>query len=308
MTTAFPDLDAYFQVPHDARPPAFFREDRFKPAPFYPPTFTAGIHKAAFPSLPAIPEMARATVLILVDVAWGGAALEGGSYTFADTEHLVKEGATKPGASTDDTHLVRTHLAAWRYLTMLERRPTLDEIRETHRLLATEPVPGANSAHFLPEGQAGVFRVDPPEGLWIQGSAYIPPGTYDRGLDFLPQSLEQLAQGIAALPEVADRALSWLARLPYLQPFSDSNKRLGRLLAAWEFHHVHAPIPRLGKMDRRKYLRGMLAFYELGDLRLLGKVFQGAIEAGLKADNAMWEAMNRILRQREIEDDLGYEM
>jgi len=304
MTVAFPDLDEYFQRPSDERRPAFFTEERFKVAPFYPQAFNARIHPASFPSVPSIPELAQATVrAALVDVAWGSAALEGGSYTLADTQRLLDTGATKPGASVDDTHLVRTHLAAWRYLTGLERRPALDEIRETHRLLAIEPAPETNSPHFLPAIQAGAFRVDGPEGLLISGSAYIPPNTYDRGLDFLPQHLDRLVQDIAGLPQVADRALNWLARLPYLQAFSDSNKRLGRLLAAWEFHHVQAPIPRLGKMDRGAYLRGLLAFYELGDLRLLGSVFQQAIEAGLDADRRMHQDMMRILGERESQGD-----
>jgi hypothetical protein len=56
-------------------------------------------------------------------------------------------------------------------------------------------------------------------------------------------------------------------------------------------------------MDRGAYLRGLLAFYELGDLRLLGAVFQQAIEAGLDADRRMHQDMMRILGERESQGD-----
>lgn len=278
MTSA--NILAYLARPAADRPGAFFREDRFAVRPYYDEAtcerleswhvaYEAGQHT----------EATLNETRALADVASGSAAMEGSSYTLGDTQRLLDTGRAKDGAAADDTQLVVTHFRAWRYLAQ-HRDPSLNDLLRVHRMLMlAEDVP--SSPHFLDANRAGHWRIDPPDGLVIDGSSYIPPQTQDRGPTFLPEHLERLRTGIRQLHHPMDRALAWLSRLPYLQPFADGNKRMGRILAAAEFRWASLPVPRMTRMDRKDYLYGLVAFYELGELAPLAETFQHAVEEAM---------------------------
>ncbi len=275
------DTRAYFARPAADRPGAFFREDRFAVRPFYDEATCARLENQTVAYDAGRPTEATLNeTRALVDVASGSAAMEGSTYSLGDTHRLLDTGQAKDGAAPDDTQLVVTHFRAWRSLVQ-RPDPSLDDLLRVHRLLMTaDGVPG--SPHFLDTARAGHWRIDSPDGLVIEKSAYIPPQTQDRGATFLPEHTERLRTEIRQLQHPMDRALAWLSRLPYLQPFTDGNKRMGRILAAAELRWASLPVPRMTRMDRGEYLYGLVAFYELGVLGPLAEVFQHAVEVAME--------------------------
>lgn len=271
------DIDAFLARPVADRPSVFFREERFVPRAYYDEADCRRLEERRVDyGNGQHAESTLGETRALVEVSAGSAAMEGSTYTLGDTQRLLDTGVAKAGAAPDDTQLVMTHLRAWREL-VRHPDPALDDLLRVHRLLMlADAVPA--SPHFLHPDRAGRWRIDPPDGLVIAGSAYIPPQTQDRGPTFLPEQMERLRAGIRALAHPMDRALAWLSRLPYLQPFADGNKRMGRLLAAAECRWASMPVPRLAGMDRGAYLRGLLAFYELGEVGPLAGTFRHAME------------------------------
>jgi hypothetical protein len=275
MTPA--EIHAYLARPSRDRPGAFFREDHFAPRPYYDSTAYQSLQDCHVSYETGLNHQSTLNeTRALADVASGSAAMEGSTYTLGDTLHLLDTGTAKEGAAADDTQLVVTHFRAWRYLVQ-RPHPSLQDLLVVHRLLmSADGVVG--SPHFLDDDRAGKWRIDSPDGLVIEGSAYIPPQTQDRGPTFLPDHVEQLRTKIRLLPNPMDRSLAWLSRLPYLQPFADGNKRMGRILAAAEFRWASLRVPQMVRMDRKTYLHALLAFYELGELQPLAEVFQLAVD------------------------------
>lgn len=274
------DIPTYIARPSADRPGAFFREDRFAVRPYYDEATCARLEswRISYETTQHT-EAALNETRALVDMVSGSAALEGSTYTLADTQRLLDTGKTKEGAAADDTHLVVTHFRAWRFLVQ-HPHASLEDLLQAHRLLTSaDGVP--DSPHFPDDNQAGHWRIDSLDGLVIAHSSYVPPQTQDRGPTFLPEHLERLRAQIRQLPHPMDRALAWLSRLPYSQPFADGNKRMGRILAAAEFRWASLPVPRMTRMDRTDYLRGLVAFYELGVLDPLANTFKHAVHIAM---------------------------
>jgi Fic family protein len=77
------------------------------------------------------------------------------------------------------------------------------------------------------------------------------------------------------LPPV-QAAFYLLTRIPYLQPFQDGNKRTSRALCNVPL--LQAGLPPISFVDfaKQDYIVSLLAFYELGDVRLAERCFVAA--------------------------------
>lgn len=112
----------------------------------------------------------------------------------------------------------------------------------------------------------GALRSDP---VGIAKSSYLPPA--------IPAHIETLFDTILAkareIEDPFEQAFFAMVQLPYLQPFIDGNKRVSRLAANLAlFRRNLAPLSFVD-VPEADYTDGMLAIYELNDVRILHEVF-----------------------------------
>ena len=117
----------------------------------------------------------------------------------------------------------------------------------------------------------GALRTDP---VGIGKSSYLPPA--------IPALIETLFDTILAkareIRDPFEQAFFAMVHLPYLQPFIDGNKRVSRLAANLPlFQRNLAPLSFVD-VSEADYTDGMLAIYELNDIRILQEVFIQAYE------------------------------
>jgi Fic family protein len=216
----------------------------------------------------------------VTEFAWKSSAIEGNTYTFSETETLLSEGQPAPGHSPFEARMITNHAAALKQvLADLAgyRQLTRERVATVHQLLVT----GLD----VPFGMR-----DQPVG--IGGTVYRPPNTAGE----LDRCFDAVLQRVNGLQEPAEKALACLTLLPYLQAFTDGNKRTSRLVAnAVLLAHDYPPIS-FFTADEQTYKTALLLFYEQG---ILGNFRQLVIE------QMAYSAEHYFFQTRAIEREQG---
>ena len=139
------------------------------------------------------------------------------------------------------------------------------DIYELHALLA--------SGLLADEGNAGRIRRGIIE---ISSSSYLPATP--------PQLLEEqlvlILEKARAIEDPFEQSIFLLALIPYLQPFIDVNKRVGRVAANIPLLKANVCPMSYRDMDKDRYVQGLLAFYELNRPDYLVRAYCDAYERG----------------------------
>lgn len=108
----------------------------------------------------------------------------------------------------------------------------------------------------------------------IRLSTYLRP--FRPGAGYLQRMLEQVLQTASGIQNPVQAAFYLLSRIAYLQPFKDGNKHTAQVICNVPL--IKANLPPISFVDfgKKDYLMAMLAFYELGDIRLLEQTFVAA--------------------------------
>jgi len=259
-------LRAYFEKPHTERVIAPYREDFLDVEP--------GLQKSILERLSNLPAHAlskRDLSKFLIDFSCASSVLEGGTYSLLDTQALLEYGEKSEGKPLEDAFLVLNHKEAFEFL---YDNPKLDSIYKVHDLLTSDhELPGlADSRHFLSKQDRGIPREDADVDIAL--STYLPP--FRPGTKYVGKMLDRTLERAATIANPVQAAFYLLTRLPYLQPFKDGNKRTSRAMCNVPL--LQAKLPPISFVDfgKRDYIVSMLAFYELGDVRLAERCFAEA--------------------------------
>ena len=259
------DLKAYFNTPHTERPLARYQESLLNADP--------GLSESSMAALGGIPAYSlskRELSKFLIDFACASSVLEGGTYSLLDTQALIDYGERSQGKPLGDAFLVLNHKEAFEYLydnlDLSSIYKVQDLLTSDHGLVELQDAP-----HFLPADQRG--RVREFSEVDILFSTYLPP--YRPGSGYLQEMLNHIIETSKILPPV-QAAFYLLTRIPYLQPFQDGNKRTSRAMCNVPL--LQAGLPPISFVDfaKQDYIVSMLAFYELGDIRLAEQCFVAA--------------------------------
>ncbi|OQY69783.1 MAG: hypothetical protein B6D47_08490 [Rhodocyclaceae bacterium UTPRO2] len=271
----FPEEDVrrYFETDWQARPSVGFREEQLLPEPGIAPEKAARLRKLNAISRPLDRKFLAD---FLIDFSWASSLLEGGTYSAIDTQALIEYGQRNPDKPVEDALLILNHKNAIEYL-WSHRELTVETVCRLHSLLTDRHglAEAADSEHFLPDGQRGVPREY--EEVRLGRSAYGLP--FRPGTDYIGRGLALVVDTAVELEPVA-AALYLMTRLPYLQAFANGNKRTSRLAA-------NLPLLAAGMLPisfvdfvKADYVLGMSAFYELGDIQIIERVFiQGYVRS-----------------------------
>lgn len=266
LADALVALRTYFDKPHTERVQAPYDETRLLVVPAL-----SDITLQKFVNLPKYTLDKRALGKFLIDFSCASSALEGGTYSLLDTQALIEYGEKAVDKPLQDAFLVLNHKEAFEYL---YDHMALDAIYRVHDLLTNDHgLSGLEDApHFLPKTDRGVVREH--SDVDIRLSTYLPP--FRPGTGYLQRMLDKVLQTAAGINNPMQAAFYLLSRIAYLQPFKDGNKRTARALCNVPL--IKANLPPISFVDfgKKDYLVGMLAFYELGDIRLLEQTFVAA--------------------------------
>lgn len=277
----FPEEDVrrYFEIDWQARPVVGFREDQLSPEPAIAPEKVARLGRLNAISRPLDRKFLAD---FLIDFSWASSLLEGSSYSAIDTQALIEYGQRNPEKPVADALLILNHKNAIEYL-WAHRQLSVGTLCELQSLLTDSHglAEAADSDHFLPDGQRGVPREY--EDVRLGRSAYGPP--FRPGTGYIGQALAKIVATAASLAPVA-AALYLMTRIPYLQAFANGNKRTSRLAANLPL--LVAGMPPISFVDFAKadYVLGMAAFYELGDIQIIERVFiQGYVRSIIRGSD-----------------------
>lgn len=194
----------------------------------------------------------------LIDLSWASSAFEGNTYTYLETEALIKFGAAASGHDLSEATMIMNHKKA--ILTLLENlnAPILnvDGVSRIHALLMRD----ALSPEQLGRIRQGEVR--------IGSSAYRPSGDSAQ----LHADLGGLLWQVERVENPFEASFVLLSGIPYIQPFQDGNKRTGRLTCNIPLLKAGLPPMSFIAVDKADYLAGLIMFYETGDLDLLADV------------------------------------
>jgi Fic family protein len=228
----------------------------------------------------------------LIDLSWASSAFEGNTYTYLETEALIKYGAEASGHDLSEATMIINHKRA--ILTLLENLngPILnvEGVSRLHALLMRDAL--------SPE-QLGRIRQD---NVRIGGSAYRPSGDSAQ----LQEDLGGFLWQVDKVENPFEASFTLLAGIPYIQPFQDGNKRVGRLTCNIPLLRAGHPPMSFIDVDKADYLAGLISFYETADLDLLADAMADGYAAAAPAYTAAVTA-GRQPRSIEVRERVGIE-
>ncbi|MDP2751109.1 MAG: Fic family protein, partial [Rhodocyclaceae bacterium] len=195
----------------------------------------------------------------------------GGTYSLLDTQALIEYGEKAQDKPLSDAFLILNHKNAFEYL---YDNLSINSIFEVHaRLTDDHGLPALKDAlHFLDKEHQGVAREY--NDVTIAMSAYSPP--FRPGTGYVPRMLDRILDISSSIEDPIQSAFYLLTRIPYLQPFADGNKRTSRAICNVPL--IKARLPPISFVDfgKKDYIISLLAFYELGDIRMAAQCFSKA--------------------------------
>lgn len=222
---------------------------------------------------------------LLIDLSWNSSRLEGNTYSLLETEQLLNDGVPADDRDAFETQMIINHKAAIEFL--VEGAADIGfnslTLRNLHGLL---------SENLLSDPAAsGRLRAFP---VGITGFVFYPLNNPHQINEFFLLLLNKAD----AIRDPFEQALFVLVQLPYLQPFSDVNKRVSRLAANLPL--IQRNLSPLSFIDvaTHDYLEATLAIYELNNITLLRDLFMAAYERSVARYTAIRESLGEPDRFR----------
>jgi Fic family protein len=255
------------EAPLYTRPPATYREDWLQT---YLPNESAYLTPKQREELATLgrrdPIYGRAGTYIkkiydrlLIDFSFNSARLEGNTYTLADTERLLLQGAAAPGKLNAERIMILNHKEAIAYLVQHidTLQPDENTIRTLHYLLADS---------LVAPGAAGQIR---DESIRVGGTTYAPLDGRER----LTRLLFLLLEKARAIADPFEQSFFLLTHISYLQAFVDVNKRTARLASIIPLIRRDYVPQSFVDVEQDAYLKATIAVYELNEVGPLADVY-----------------------------------
>lgn len=191
--------------------------------------------------------------------------VEGNTYTYVETESLIKDGITSEKRYEDAKmlkNLYNTFISELEYITKKGEKEKIDEatLFRLHKQITAELI-GSESS--------GVLRSRP---VAITGTSYRPPKTTIE----IRQSLSEIFYLQDLYENPLERAVFLHCNLARLQPFIDGNKRTSRMVESVVMMNENIiPVYSTQDADINEYRRSLVEFYETEDYTSYADYFLG---------------------------------
>jgi len=203
----------------------------------------------------------RAIENLLIDLSYSSSKLEGNSYSYLDTEILIKYNNSAEWKTQAETQMILNHKNAIKYIVDNKSEIHLWKIdfQNIHTLLGK---------WLLTDEYLGKIRNSE---VSIGGSSYSPLDNYFQ----LSEQFDVFLEKLNTIKNPFEQSLFILVFVPYFQVFMDINKRTSRIGANIPLiKNWLTPFSFLQIQDR-EYIDAVLAIYELHDTTLMRDLFVG---------------------------------
>lgn len=193
--------------------------------------------------------------------------IEGNTYTYVETETLLKDGIT-PEKRYEDAKMLKnlhnTFIGEMEYINKGKNQEVIDE-RTLFRIHSTI------SDGLVSTEERGQLRNRP---VRISGTEYIPPKSKEDIMQQLGIILFEQEQYTNPI----ERAVFLHCNIARIQPFIDGNKRTSRMVESIVMiNNDLIPIFSAKDADILHYRRGLISFYETGNYEQYADYFLGRL-------------------------------
>jgi Fic family protein len=203
---------------------------------------------------------------LAIDLSWKSSQIEGNTYSLLETERLIKEKEIAEGKSKEEATMLLNHKEA---LDFIIDNPdylfplTLSKIEDIHSILIKD---------------LEIDRNIRKRRVGISGTNYKP---LDNEFQ-IKEALTSMCNLINKKENVFEQSLLVLILISYIQPFSDGNKRIARIVSnAILINRKYCPIS-FRTVDSVDYKKAMLLFYEQNNITVFKQVFIEQFEFAVK--------------------------
>jgi len=181
--------------------------------------------------------------------------IEGNTYTYVETEALLKDGITSEKRYEDAKmlkNLYNTFISEVEYINKGKNQEIINErtIFRIHQSIST----GLVSAE-----ESGSLRT---RAVRISGTEYTPP----KNIQEIESGLNQILFKQEKYTNPLEKAIYLHCNLARLQPFIDGNKRTARMMESLVLMNADIiPVYSAKDSDILSYRKGLIAFYETED-------------------------------------------
>jgi hypothetical protein len=217
---------------------------------------------------------------LLIDLSWASSRLEGNTYSRLDTQNLIQFGQEASGKDGQQAQMILNHKRAIEFLV-----DEADLVGFDRRTVTT--LHSALSENLLddPRDEGGIRR----RPVRISGTPYVPIAVPQ----VIEDALDLLLSRASAIPDPFEQAFFAMVHIPYLQPFTDVNKRTSRLAANIPLIRENLCPLSFVDVPERPYVEGTLGVYEQNRVELLRDVFAWAYARSCAQYRVMRESMGQ---------------
>ncbi|MBP9779546.1 Fic family protein [Candidatus Gracilibacteria bacterium] len=196
---------------------------------------------------------------LLIDLSFASSYLEGNTYSYLDTEVLLKYNEINKAKTEEETQMILNHKKAIEYLIYYKKELTFDKhaFFEIHSLLGDR---------LLLKSDLGVIRNNIVE---IGGSTYTP---LDNRFQ-LEEEFELFLEKMGQIKNPFEQSLFIMIFIPYFQLFLDINKRTSRIMGNLPLIKNNLPVLSMIQLEKKKYIIAILSVYELNDVSTLQQLW-----------------------------------
>ena len=189
--------------------------------------------------------------------------IEGNTYTYVETEALLKDGITSEKRYEDAKMLENLHNVFVSEMEYIHKGGNTEMIDERTLLRLHSGL----SSGLVSDEEAGQFRTRP---VRISGTEYIPP----RDVYEIRFKLSEVLYRQTELDNPLERAVYLHCNIAKIQPFIDCNKRTARLVESIVMMNAGLiPVYSAREADILNYRKGLVSFYENGAYELYADYF-----------------------------------
>jgi len=193
----------------------------------------------------------------VIELAWKSSKIEGNTYTLLETESLIKEQTEAQGKSKGEAVMILNHKSAF------------DLILKNKNDFKTISMTIVNQLHNILVKDLSIATGIRKQPVGITGTLYRP---LDNEFQ-IKEAFEKMVQVINQTENPFEKALIAHFMIPYLQPYSDGNKRTGRMLTnAILLASDLFPLS-YRSVDEEEFKKALILFYEQGSIVHIKKLF-----------------------------------
>ena len=189
--------------------------------------------------------------------------IEGNTYTYVETEALLKDGITSEKKYEDAKmlkNLYNTFISEVDYINKGKNQEVIDErsLFRIHQSISTG---------LVSDEESGFLRT---RAVRISGTEYTPP----RNLQDIRAKLNEIFYQQEQYINPLERAVYIHCNIAKLQPFIDGNKRTSRVMESIAMMNADIiPVYSSKDADILNYRKGLINFYETGNYSLYADYF-----------------------------------